>query len=105
MKFLRKGENPLLSKSVKVAEHEGAVLATQVHAVSFAERPCFAVFARLGLLHPRAVTVRFEAVFPDVPERVLVDISLVVFAADGGAGRDRTVDEDGSDGNTCGTLV
>ena len=88
-----------------MAKHEGSVFPAEVHAVSFAEGPCFAIFARLGLLHPRAVTVRFEAVFPDVPERVLVDISLVVFAADGGAGRDRTVDEDGSDGNTCGTLV
>ena len=88
-----------------MAKHEGSVFPAEVHAVSFAEGPGFAVFARLGLLHPRAVTVRFEAVFPDVPERVLVDISLVVFAADGGAGRDRTVAEDGSDGNTCGTLV
>ena len=105
MKFLRKGENPLLSKAVKVAEHEGSVFPTEVHAVSFAERPGFAVFAGFDLPHPRAVSIGLEAVFPNGPEGVLVDVSLVVFAADGSAGRDGTVDEDGSDGDTCGTLV
>ena len=88
-----------------MAEHEGAVLPTEVHAVSFAERPCFAVFAGFELPHPRAVSIGLEAVFPDGPEGVLVDVSLVVFAADGGAGRDGAVDEDGSDGDTCGALV
>ena len=88
-----------------MAEHEGSVLPAEVHAVSFAVRPCFAVFAGFELPHPRAVTVGLEAVFPDRPERVAVDVSLVVFAADGGAGRDGTVDKNGSDGDTCGTLI
>ena len=88
-----------------MAEHEGAVLATEVHAVSFAERPCFAVFAGFDMPHPRAVSIGLEAVFPDGPEGVAVDVSLVVFAADGSAGRDGAVDEDGSHGDTCGTLI
>ena len=105
MLFLRKGENPLLSEAVEMAEHEGSVLPAEVHAVSFAVRPCFAVFAGFELPHPRAVSVGLEAVFPYGPEGVAVDVSLVVFAADGGAGRDGTVDEDGSDGDTGGTLI
>ena len=90
---------------MEMAEHERSVLPTEVHAISFAEGPGFAVFAGLELAHPRAVTVGLEAVFPNGPEGVAVDVSLIVFSADGGAGRDGTVDKDGSDGDTCGTLI
>ena len=65
-----------------------------MHAVSFAEGEGFAVFARFELAHPRAVAIGFKTMFPDLPERVAVDIALIVLAANGGTGRDRTVDED-----------
>ena len=88
-----------------MTQHQTAVLAPQMHAVAFAESERFAVLAGRGLFHPRAVSVRLEAMLPYLPERVLVYISLVVLATDGGAGGDRTVDEDGSDADAGGTLV
>ena len=77
-----------------MAKHERTVFASKVHAVSFAEGPRFAILAGFGLLHPCAIAVRFEAVFPDGPEGIAVDITLVILAADGGARRDRAIYED-----------
>ena len=77
-----------------MAKHERTVFAAKVHTVAFAEGPGFAVLARFGLLDPCAIAVRFEAVFPDGPEGIAVYIPLVILAADGGARRDRAVNED-----------
>ena len=88
-----------------MAEHERAVFAAEVHTVSFAERENLAVLAWFDVPHPRAVAVGLEAIFPHLPERIPIDVPLIVFAADGGAGRDRAVDEDGRHADTCGALV
>ena len=77
-----------------MTEHERSVLTPEVHSVSFAEGPRFAVLAWFHFAHPRAVPVGFEAVLPDRPERIAIDITLVIFATDGGAGGDRAVNED-----------
>ena len=79
---------------MEVAKHKRSVFAAKVHTVSFAEGPGFAILAGFGLLHPCAIAVRFEAVFPDGPEGIAVDITLVILATDGGARRDRAVNED-----------
>ena len=68
-----------------MTEHEGAVFAAEVHAVTLAEREGLAGLAGFRLTHPGAVAVGLEAVFPDLPERVAIDITLVVLAADRGA--------------------
>ena len=48
--------------------------------------------ARFQLTGPGAVTVGFEAILPNLPEVVLVDITLVIVRADAAASRDRTID-------------
>lgn len=88
-----------------MTEHQGTVFAPEVHAVSFAEGEGFAVLTGCGLFHPSAVSIGFKTMFPYLPERITIDVSLVVFAADGRASRDRAVDEDGSDRDACGTVV
>ena len=65
-----------------MADHERAVFTAKVHAVPFAEPESISVFAGLQLLHPRAVPVWLETIFPDLPEGVAVDIALVVLATD-----------------------
>ena len=77
-----------------MAKHERTVFTAKVHTVAFAEGPRLTTLAGFGLLHPCAVAVRFEAVFPDGPEGIAVYIPLVILAADGGARRDRAVNED-----------
>ena len=52
---------------MEVAEHEGAVFAAEVHAVTLAEREGLAGFAGFLLAHPGAVAIGLEAVFPDLP--------------------------------------
>ena len=69
-----------------MAKHETAVFTTEMHAVPFAERKRFAVLAGRQFLHPGTVTVRLKTVLPDIPERVFVDISLIVLAANGRTG-------------------
>ncbi len=74
-----------LGEAMEVAEHEGAVFAAEVHAVTLTEREGLAGFAGFLFAHPGAVAIGLEAVFPDLPERVAIDISLVVLATNGGA--------------------
>ena len=88
-----------------MAEHERAVFAPEVHSVSFAEGEGFAVLTGCGLFHPSAVPIGFESMFPHIPEGIAVDVPLVILSADGGAGRNGTIDEDGSDRDACGTVV
>ena len=88
-----------------MAKHKASILPTEVHSVAFAERESLAGLAGFRLPHPTAVTVRLKSVFPNGPERVFVDIALVVFSPDGGAGRYRTVDENRGNGDTGGALV
>ena len=52
----------------------------KVHGAALAVAPGFAV-AALVCLHPAAVAVGLEAVLPDIPEIILVDVALVVVAA------------------------
>ena len=56
------------------------ILATQMHGAALAVTPDFAVGA-LILLHPFAVAVQFETVFPQIPEVVGMDVALVVVTA------------------------
>lgn len=51
-----------------------------MHGAALAVAPGFAV-AALACLHPAAVAVGLEAVLPDIPEIILVDVALVVVAA------------------------
>ena len=90
---------------MEVTEHEGAVFAAEVHAVSLTEREGLAGFAGFLLAHPGAVAIGLETVFPDLPERVAIDISLVVLAANGGASRYTAINQNGGYGDTCGTLI
>ena len=63
-----------------VAGQDAAVAVTQVHSAALAVTPHLAV-AALTRLHPTAVTVRFEAVLPDIPKVISMDIALMVIAA------------------------
>ena len=76
---------------MQMAEHQTAVFTPQMHTVAFAESEGFAVFTGFHLLHPCPVTVGLELLFPYAPERVFIDIPLIVFAADTGAGGDMAV--------------
>ena len=64
-----------------MAQHQAAVFAPQMHTVAFAVVKGFAVLARLEFAHPAAVAVGFESVLPHIPERVFVDVALVVLPA------------------------
>ena len=76
-----------------------------MHAIAFAIPPDFAALARFHLVHPCAVTVLSESVFPNIPESVFVDVALVILASDAGAGGDAAVDEDGGNAQAGGALV
>ena len=71
------------------------VTIAEVHAVALAIAPHLAMLALVGL-HPFPVAVNLEFVLPNVPKTVLVDIALMVVAADAEATRDRTVSQNGS---------
>ena len=88
-----------------MTEHQTAVFAAKMHAVAFAEVEGFAVLAWFKFAHPTAVAIGFEAVLPDLPERVFVDVALIVFAANTGAGGYTAVDEDGGHAQSGCTLV
>ena len=85
---------------MEMAKHKRAIFATEMHTVTFAVAEEGTGIARFLFFHPGAVTIRFEAVLPNFPEMVLVDITLVVFATNRGASGDVTIDEDGSDRDT-----
>ena len=70
-----------------------------MHAIAEAIAEVLTVCA-LVLAHPVAVAVGKETALPDVHEVVVVDIALLVVAADAGAGGDGAVDKDGADGDT-----
>ena len=88
-----------------MTEHERAVLTPQMHTIAFAEREGFAVFTGFRLFHPTPVAIGFELLFPYAPERVFIDIPLIVFAADTGASGDMAVDENRSYRHPRSTLV
>ena len=73
------------SESVQMTEDEISVVVAQVHPVSLtvAEPPAFAA---LALLHPRAVAVWLETVFPYIDEIISIDVSLMVVRAYASAG-------------------
>ena len=66
-----------------------------MHAVALAIAPHLAMLTLVGL-HPFPVAINLEFVLPNVPKTVLVDIALMVIAADAEATRDRTVGQYGS---------
>ena len=76
-----------------MAQHQAAVFAPQMHTVAFAVVKGFAVLARLEFAHPAAVAVGFESVLPHIPERVFVDVALVVLPAYARAGGYAAVDQ------------
>lgn len=73
-----------------MAAKQVAVVVVEVEAGAFAVAPDFAVFA-LVFLGPGSVTHDLEAVLPDVPKVILVDVALVHVATDGGAAADGAV--------------
>ena len=66
------------------------VAIAKVHTVAQAIAPHLAVGALAGL-HPLMVAVDLELVLPHVPETVLIDVALVIVAADAEAARDGSV--------------
>ena len=64
-----------------------------MHAVAETIAPHLAMGAVIGF-HPFAVTVKLIFVLPDIPEAVLVDVTLVVVAANAQAARDGAVSKD-----------
>ena len=79
-----------------LANLQFAVAVAQVEAVALAIAPHLALGA-LVFLHPLAVAIHLVLVLPDVPEAVLVDVALMVVAADAEASRDGAVGQDGGD--------
>ena len=63
---------------------------TQMHSIALAIAPHLAFRALVGL-HPFSVAVNLELVLPHVPETVLVDIALMVVAANAETARDGAV--------------
>ena len=82
-----------------MTEHQLAVRVTEVHSVALAPFPVLAVGA-VVFPHPAPVTVGLEAMIPDIHKVILVDVALVVVRTDARAGRDRTVNQHGTDSNT-----
>ena len=80
-------------QSVVVAGQQVAVVVVEVEAGAFAVAPHLAVFA-LAFAGPTAVAHQLEAVLPDIPEVVPVNVSLVHVAAYRGASTDATVATD-----------
>ena len=68
------------------------VTIAQVHAIALAIAPHLAMLALVGL-HPFPVAVNLEFVLPNVPETVLVDIALMVIAADAKTARNRAISQ------------
>ena len=66
------------------------VLSAQVHCTALTVAPDLAVCAFAGL-HPFAVPVQFEAVLPQIPEIIGMDIALIVITAYAQAARYGTV--------------
>ena len=58
-----------------------ALAVAQVHGAALAVAPYLAVTA-LARLHPFSVTVKFKLFFPDIPEVIGMDVSLIVVTAD-----------------------
>lgn len=73
-----------------MADQQVAVVVVKVEAGSFTVAPHFAVLA-LVFPSPGAVTHDLEAVLPDVPKVILVDVALVHVATDGGAAADGAI--------------
>ena len=67
-----------------------AVVVIEVQAGALAVTPDLAVFT-LSFLGPRTVAHQLEAVLPDLPEIVLIDIALIHVAAYRGAATDAAI--------------
>ena len=63
-----------------------------MHAVAKAVAPHFTFGAVVGF-HPFAVAIFFKTVLPHIPKAIVVDVSLVVVAADAETARDGAVGE------------
>ena len=90
---------------LQVTKHQAAVFPAKMHPVTLTVCPGLAVLAGLEFVHPTPVAVVLETVFPDLPEGVLIDITLIILAAYGGTGGYRTVNQDRGNADTGGTLV
>lgn len=86
----------MISQSVEMAEDEIAVAVAKVHSVALAV-PEPAAGCAFVFLHPGAVAVWDESVFPDIGEVIGGDIALMPVASDARACRNGAVGEDGSD--------
>ena len=73
-----------------MAYEQIAVVVVEVEAGAFTVAPDLAVFA-LAFPGPRAVAHHLEAVLPDIPEVVAVDVALVHVAAHRSAAADGAV--------------
>ena len=73
--------NLLIHDHVILANLKFAVPVAEVETIALAITPHLAMGA-LVLFHPLAVTVDLVFVLPDLPKTVLVDVALMVVAAD-----------------------
>ena len=87
-----------------MTEHERAVFSAEVHAPTLAVAEELAVFAWLQLLHPFAIAVWFEAIFPDIPKIILIDIALIVLTSDTRACRNTSVNQNTCYTHACGAM-
>ena len=61
-----------------------------MHSITLTIPPHLATGALVGF-HPVAIAVDLELVLPDVPKTILVDVTLMVVAADAETARDGAV--------------
>ena len=68
------------------------VTVAQMHAVALAIAPHLAMLTLVGL-HPFPVAVNLEFVLPNIPKTILIDIALMVIAADAETARNRAISQ------------
>ena len=83
-------------KSLVVTHQEILIIVVEVHAITFAVLPHFAI-GTLALLGPATVAELLEAILPHIPEVILVDITLGEVGSYAGATRDIAIDTNGGD--------
>ena len=72
-----------------------SIAVAEVHAIALAIAPHLAMLTLVGL-HPFPVAVDLKFILPNVPEIVLVDIALMIIAADTETARNRAISQYGS---------
>ena len=88
----------MLELIIMANHHLPLVFRMEMHGAAKAVLVYLAVGAR-ALFHPFTVAERLETVFPDIKEIILVDVTLHIATVNVGAGGNRAVNQDGSNGD------